>query len=208
MENKTQTRKKPICKSCRTPMKGHKQGVCRPNPWCDHGDNNKLHGGHYEWETERWTGSKWVPLVVTAVAENQVVVDTGDSIKTVPISQIMQAPPRDAFLESKDDTANESEPEESDSESALVAALAALVAPEPEMTPAPEAETTPEAVAEAEPEKEEWKPLADRYWWNYYTNWQQNSTFVKFPTLVGMTSAQLGDIMENYAKYRNYYYYN
>ena len=70
MENKTPTRKKPICRSCRTPMKGHLRGQCRPNPWCDHGDNNKLHGGHYEWETERWTGSKWVPLVVTAASLN------------------------------------------------------------------------------------------------------------------------------------------
>ena len=55
-------RKKPICKKCCTPMKGHKKGVCRPNPWTDHGDNHKQHGGHYEWETQRWTGSKWEPL--------------------------------------------------------------------------------------------------------------------------------------------------
>ncbi len=60
---------------------------------------------------------------------------------------------------------------------------------------------------EAEEPKDEWKPLADRYWWNYYKNWQQNSTWVKFPTLMGMSSAQLGDIMENYGKYREYYDY-
>ena len=183
MEEKKKIRKTRCCRSCCTPMKGHRRRQCRPNPWCDHGDNNKQHGGHYEWETQRWTGSKWEPLE-DVVNKNEVVVKI-------------------AFI---DETSNESDSEaeakESDSESALVEAL---VAAEPETTPVPEAETTPEA---AEAEKEEWKPLADRSWWNYYTNWQQNSTFVKFPTLVGMTSAQLGDIMENYGKYRNYYYYN
>ena len=211
MEEKKKIRKTRCCRSCCTPMKGHRRRQCRPNPWCDHGDNNKQHGGHYEWETQRWTGSKWEPLE-DVVNKNEVVVKTLDDSSQniiVPLEQISQAPPpgtcpeRDAWLAFIDETSNESdsksEAEESDSESALVAALV-----EPETTPVPETEKPAEPPAV----EEEWKPLADRYWWNYYTNWQQNSTFVKFPTLVGMTSAQLGDIMENYGKYRNYYYYN
>ena len=112
-------RKKPMCKKCCTPMKGHKRGVCRPNPWVDHGDNHKHHGGHYEWETQRWNGSKWVPLavipaVVTAVAENTVVVETEDASKTVSSSHIPRHPPgtrpeRDAFLASLEPTAEEPE---------------------------------------------------------------------------------------------------
>ena len=95
-------RKKPICKKCCTPMKGHKRGTCRK-------------------KNER---------------------------KVIPISQ---ATPSDT---------NESE---------------------------------------------EWKPLANKLLWDYYQNWQKNSTFVPFPTRMGMTGAQLGDIMENYAKYAKYY---
>jgi len=148
MEEKKKIRKTRCCRSCCTPMKGHRKHQCRPNPWYD-GKTQQKHGGHYEWETQRWTGSKWEPL--------------------------------EDVVNKNDETSNESD---SKSEAA---------AETPAETPAVE---------------EEWKPLADRYWWNYYTNWQQNSTFVKFPTLVGMTSAQLGDIMENYGKYRNYYYYN
>ena len=169
MEEKKKIRKTRCCRSCCTPMKGHRKHQCRPNPWYD-GKTQQKHGGHYEWETQRWTGSKWEPLA-DVVNKNEVVVKTLDDSSQniiVPLEQISQAPPpgtcpeRDAWLAFIDETSNES-----DSKSE---------------TPAVE---------------EEWKPLADRYWWNYYTNWQQNSTFVKFPTMVGMTSAQLGDIMEN-----------
>jgi len=134
-------RKKPMCKKCCTPMKGHKRGVCRPT-------------------TEGGTSD--------TPAENQVII--------VPISQILMAPPpgtcpeRDAFLASFEPTAEE-----------------------------------PEEPKEAEEPKDEWKPLTDESMWNYYRSWQRNSAFVPFPTRMGMTSAQLGDIMENYSKYAKYY---
>ena len=70
-------------------MKGHKKGLCRPSPWVDHGDNNKQHGGHYEWETKRWSGSKWEPVVVTAVAENQVVVAGERAKLAVPKNSVI-----------------------------------------------------------------------------------------------------------------------
>ena len=151
-------------------MKGHKRGICRPNPWCEHGNNNKQHGGHYEWETQQWDGSEWKPIVVTAVAENKVVVETEDSSKTVPISQIMQAPPpgtcpeRDAWLAFCKGEANESDSEE---------------------------------------ESDNWKPKTPRYLWDYYKIWQHRGGI--FPTTYGMTSEQLGDIMQNYSKYAEYY---
>ena len=54
-------------------------------------------------------------------------------------------------------------------------------------------------------EADEWKPLANKTWWEYYRNWQDNSLSVPFPTRMGMSSEQLGDIMENYSKYVIFY---
>ena len=62
MYTEKQPYKKPICKKCSTPMKGHLKNICRPAVWVDHGDNNKVHGGHYEWETQRWFGGEWTPI--------------------------------------------------------------------------------------------------------------------------------------------------
>lgn len=165
-------RRKPICKSCCTPMKGHlkngsKKGRCRPNPWCEHGNNHKEHGGHYEWEKQRWNGTEWKPV---EAASNAVVVQA----------------PEETELEKFIDTGT-------------VIHMKHHLADDP---PPPK---EPDEPKEAEESKDEWKPLADKYWWNYYKNWQRNSTWVKFPTLVGMTDAQLGDIMENYGKYREFY---
>jgi len=53
--------------------------------------------------------------------------------------------------------------------------------------------------------KNEWKPLANKTWWEYYRNWQDNSLSVPFPTRMGMSPEQLGDIMENYSKYVIFY---
>ena len=54
-------------------------------------------------------------------------------------------------------------------------------------------------------EAEEWKPLANKTWWVYYRKWQGNSLTVPFPTRMGMSSEQLGDIMQNYSKYVAFY---
>ena len=161
MEEKKKIRKTRCCRSCYTPMKGHRKHQCRPNLWVDHGDNNKHHGGHYEWETKRWTGSKWEPLA-DVVNKNEVVVKTLDNSSQniiVPLSQISQAPPpgtcpeRDAWLAFIDETANES-----DSESEAEAEPVTRTSTEPEL----------ELELELEPEEDEWKPLADEYLWNYY----------------------------------------
>ena len=182
-------RRKPICKSCLTPMKGHlktggKKGRCRPNLWCNHGDNNKEHGGHYEWEKQRWNGTEWKPIEGVAAAKNEVVVQTPEETELEKFIGTGTVIHMKHYL--ADDPPAPKEPEE------------------PKESPPPPPKE-PDEPKEAEESKDEWKPLADGYWWNYYKNWQANSTWVKFPTLVGMTGAQLGDIMENYGKYRKFY---
>ena len=162
-------------------MKGHLKngrggkGICRPNPWCDHGNNNKEHGGRYEWETERWNGTEWKPVEVVATAKNEVVVQTQEETPQDNESELEKFIGTGTVVHMKhylaDDPRPPKEPEE------------------PKEPPPPE---EPEKPKEAEESKDEWKPLADEYWWNYYRNWQRNSTWVKFPTLMGMTSAQLG----------------
>ena len=116
---------------------GHGKGKCRPNPWCDHGDNNKEHGGRYEWETQRWNGSKWVDVV--------------------SVNKVVAATPQNIIISHN----------------------------------------------ESDNEPEHWKPKAPKYLWNLYTAWQQGNSV--FPTRLGMTSEQVGDIMQNYKKYQQYY---
>ena len=45
--NEVKISKKPMCRKCWTPMKGHKKGKCRPAQWVDHGKNRR-YGGKYE----------------------------------------------------------------------------------------------------------------------------------------------------------------
>ena len=192
MEKTGKRRRIPMCKQCCTPMKGHlknghDKGRCRPNPWVDHGDNHKEHGGKYKWETQRWNGKEWKPVpassptTVIAIAKDTVTVQTIDhpsQNKIVPLLQISQAPPpgtcpeRDAWLSYLD---------KCDSDSSI------------------EAEPKQELVAD------KWKPLVTESMWYYYKNWQRHSTTVSFPTNVGMTSSQLGDIMQHYKKYEDYF---
>ena len=187
MQNTKQTKKMPICKKCYTPMKGHKRGFCRPNPWYD-GKTQQERGGHYEWESQRWNGSEWKPIVVAAVNKNQVIVNNGDAIaqfERIVESELEKFISTGTVIHLNHHLADDTSPAEQPKE--------------------PEEPKEPEKPKEAEEAKDEWKPLASESWWNYYRNWQQNSTWVKFPTLMGMTGAQLGDIMENYGKYRNPY---
>ena len=191
-------RKKPICKSCCTPMKGHKKGVCRPSPWCDHGDNNKEHGGRYEWETQRWNGSEWKPWKpedVVPIMKNEVIVPAEEP-------EELPSPELEPIPQAKEKKKNWEESLDEFISTGTVIHMNHHLADNP---PPPKEPEEPEEPEEPKEPKDEWKPLADGYWWNYYRNWQQNSAFVPFPTQMGMTSAQLGDIMENYAKYRRYY---
>ena len=172
---------------------GHGKGMCRPNPRVEHGNNNKECGGKYEWETQRWTGSEWKPV---PSVENKVVVQTTDTgeIQTIHSSSILRAPPPGRYPETRD---------------AFLAPIRGAPAEADTKSGEADTETPPEPTAgAAQPvteTEEEWKPLASEYWFRLYQNWQWNSLTVPFPTRVGMTSLQLGDIMENYSKYRKYY---
>ena len=195
----TKKTKPRCCRTCCTPMKGHRKGRCRPNPWVDHGDNNKEHGGHYEWETQRWDGTRWKPIVAAAAEENksdneselEKFISTGTVIQLNHHLVDQPPPPKEP-----DEPKEPEEPKEPDESKEPKEPDESKEPKEPDESKEPEERKEP---------KDEWKPLADEYWWNYYRNWQQNSTWVKFPTLMGMTGAQLGDIMENYKKYVEYY---
>ena len=216
---KTKQQRVPLCKECHTPMKGHlknghNKGRCRPNLWCDHGDNNKNHGGRYKWETQRWNGAEWKPVspsvqspkpaIVVAITKDTATVqaiDDSSQNKVIPLSQISQAQPPGACSEitKTDESDSDSYSDMPDLESIPDDDVPKEESADPELDPCVTAlyGLLPE-------EEKEWYPSVSKSMWKYYQTWQ-TTPGVPFPTQMGMTSAQLGDIMQNYKKYSRFY---
>ena len=122
-----------------------------------------------------------------SLASNNVVVAVKDEKNiVVQVSQIYRAPPPGACAEREAWLAFCRADSDEESEDEM------------EMETLSNTETEVEVV-------DEWKPMANKTWWEYYRNWQGNSLTVPFPTSMGMTSKQLGDIMQNYSKYVAFY---
>ena len=125
-----------------------------------------------------------VGVVNEVHGDGTISITTSDGkSKDVPHSQISRAPPpgtcpsRDEFLSFIRASADD----ESDTDSDM-----------PELEPIPQKK------------EEEWQPVTPRHLWNLYKMWQTTAG-MQFPTQMGMTGEQLGDIMQNYGKYAEYY---